>query len=78
MGFGLATFVPATAGTDELLIIGIEGLDAVCIDQDGDLRRITMTDLKTKWLYIADPGVWFNNQAEIEEFVEEPAAEPAT
>ena len=78
MGFGLATFVPATAGTDELLIIGIEGLDAVCIDQDGDLRRITMTDLKTKWLYIPDPGVLFNNQPELEEFEEMPVAEPIT
>jgi hypothetical protein len=75
MGFGLATFVPATAGTDELLIVGFEGLDAICIDQDGDLRVLSLTDIKTKWLYIKEPGVWFNNQAELEEYEEEPGPE---
>lgn len=67
MGFGLAQFVPATAGTDELLIIGIDGMDAICIDQDGDLRSIDVSSLKTKWMYLREPGVWVSNQVELEE-----------
>jgi hypothetical protein len=72
MGFAPARFIPATSkvGTDEYLIIGFEGMDAICIDQDGDVRPITYTDLTTKWVYMREPGVWLSNQMELDELVE--------
>lgn len=70
MGFGLPRLIPATSrsGTDEYLIVGFEGLDAIVIDQDGDVRPVTYTDLKTKWVYARKPGVWYSTQAELEDF----------
>lgn len=71
MGFGLAKFIPAVSikGEDEYLIVGIDGLDAIVIDQDGDMRPVTMTDLRTKWVYLADVEVWWSNQTEIEDLI---------
>lgn len=70
MAFGLPRFIPATSrvGTDEYLIVGFDGMDAIVIDQDGDLRPVTYTDLKTKWVYIREPGIWYSTQAELEDF----------
>jgi hypothetical protein len=45
-------------------------MDAICIDQDGDVRPITYTDLTTKWVYMREPGVWLSNQMELDELVE--------
>lgn len=72
MGFGLARFIPATSrtGSDEYLILGFEGMDAIVIDQDGDVRPITYTDLKTKWVYLREPGVWYSTQNELDDFEE--------
>ena len=81
MGFGLPNPIPAVpsaGGGDQYLIIGIDGMDAIVIDQDGDIRPITISDLRTKWVYIADPGVWHSTQMTLEdETYEEPDLEPA-
>ena len=71
MGIGLPRFIPATSGSDELLIVGFEGMDAICIDGEGDLRVMTLTDLKTKWLFVPTLQVWYSNQVELDELIEE-------
>jgi len=80
VGFGLPRLIPATStrGNDEYLIVGFEGLDAIVIDQDGDVRPVAMTDLKTKYTYLRDLEIWFSSQVEVEDLEEakEEADEP--
>lgn len=62
-------------GTDQYLILGVDGVDCLVIDQDGDLRTVAMFDLKTKWTYIRKHEVWVSTQMEIEDLKTEPAHE---
>lgn len=80
MGFGLSKPIPAASvrGEDHYLIVGVEGLDCIVIDQDGDMRPVTMTDLKTKWVYLTDLDVWYSTQTELEDLQgESDQVEPA-
>lgn len=77
MGFGLARPVPARSihGEDEYLILGVDAGECLVVDQDGDMRLVFMSDLKTKMIYLRDPGVWLSTQLEVDD-LEEPAEEP--
>lgn len=69
MGIGLPQFIPAssTRGADQFLVVGLEGLEAYVIDQDGDLRTVNVTDLATKWRYHSTEEVWYSLQEELPE-----------
>jgi len=70
--FGVSNPIPAHSklGEDHFLILGFHGLDAIVIDQDGDIRTITYTDIQTEWVYLSDMDVWFNRQVTLEDMEE--------
>jgi len=65
--------IPATSvnGTDQYLIVGLEGTECIVIDQDGDLRPVFITELKTKYRYHPKQEVWYSMQIEAEEEAED-------